>query len=87
MPILVMALYADPVVQAAELRRCKREAQIEGEAFLYKVVDGRTTIGQVRDWRSFFEDVPKSEVFYVLPQFIPSWNRLTQLLRPFCRER
>lgn len=45
-----------------ELRGLKREAQLEGEAFLYKVVDGQVVLGQVKDWKPFFEDVPQAEV-------------------------
>jgi hypothetical protein len=48
--------------QAAELRRLKREAQIEGEAFLYKVVNGNSVVGPVKEWKTFFQDISEEEV-------------------------
>lgn len=48
--------------QAAELRRLKREAQIEGEAFLHKVVNGNSVVGPVKEWKTFFQDVLEEDV-------------------------
>jgi hypothetical protein len=50
------------VFQAAELRRLKRKAQIEGEAFLHKVVNGNSVVGPVKEWKTFFQDLPEEEV-------------------------
>lgn len=50
--------------QVNDLRQRKRDAQIESEAFLYKVVDGDVVIGKVKDWKAFFEGIPEDEASY-----------------------
>jgi hypothetical protein len=44
------------------LRNLKREAQIGGEAFCYKEVDGQRSVAPVKEWKAFFEGVPEAEV-------------------------
>ncbi|KAH8084102.1 hypothetical protein HD553DRAFT_39955 [Filobasidium floriforme] len=59
---------------AAELRRLKREVQIEGEAFLHKVVNGNSVVGPVKEWKTFFQDVLEEDRTLVIhdPTSMPS---------------
>ena len=58
------------------------DAQITGEAFLYKRIDDVEYVAPVKAWTEFFRDVPEHEVF-TFESLIEEWvaHKCTQIDR------